>query len=226
MLTRIALRATVGAPFLLIFNAFFFVLGGRQHGTPVWISYAFVHFSYVALLAAPYFVPKSRSSALFGLTMGAVASTYFVVQFIVGCAFIIASPEQYESPLLSQLLLAGLFVVFLAWTAVANEKTSAAEAGSRVHTDYLKRAMSEVGSIVPNINDRETRRKVESVFDAIASSSVKSHHSLAVLEERILTAIGTMRELAGSSNWQGVMSQSDELLGMLSERQRQLKLLN
>jgi hypothetical protein len=226
MLTRIALRATVSAAFLLIFNTFFFVLGGRQHGTPVWVSYAFVHFSYVALLAAPYLVPKSRSSALFGLTTGAVAAAYFVIEFIVGGVFILVSPERYEAPFLTQLLLAGLFVVFFAWTAVVNESTRAGEQDSRIETDYLKRAISEVESIVPNIHDRETRRKVESVFDAIASSPVKSHHSLSVLEARILSAIGTMGEMAGSSNWQGVMSQSDALLGMLSEPQRQLKLLN
>ena len=226
MLTQGALRAAVGAPFLLIFNAFFFVLGGGQHSTPVWTSYAFVHFSYAALLVAPYLIPKSRSSVMFGLTTGAIASAYFVIEFIVGSVFIIASPERYEAPLLSQFLLAGLFVVFFAWTAVGNERTSAAEADSRIHTDFLRRAISEVGSIVSNIHDRETKRKVGSVFDAIASSSVKSHHSLSVLEARILTAIDTMRELAGSSNWQGVISQSDELLGMVSERQRQLKLLN
>lgn len=216
----------MSAPFLLVFNAFFFVLGGRQHGAPVWISYAFVHFSYVALLAAPYLVPKSKSSALFGLTMGAVASGYFVIEFIVGGTFILVSPERYEAPFLTQLLLAGLFTVFFAWTAVVNDSTRAVEESSRVDTDYIKKAMSEVEAIVPNIRDREARRKVEIVFDAIASSPVKSHHSLSVLEARILSAIGTMRELAASSNWQGVMSQSDALLAMISERQRQLKLLN
>src|SRR5450759_2893687 len=147
MLTRIALRATLSASFLLIFNAFFFVLGGRQHGTPVWLSYGFVHFSYVALLAAPHLVPISRNSALFGLTTGAVASAYFVIEFIVGSVFILASPERYEAPLLTQSLLAGLFVVFFAWTAVVNDRTRAAEEDNRIDTDYLKRAMSEVGSI-------------------------------------------------------------------------------
>jgi hypothetical protein len=226
MLTRIALGAGVSAPFLLIFNAFFFVLGGRHHGTPVWMSYAFVHFSYVALLAAPYLVPKGRSSALFGLTTGAVTSAYFVIEFIVGSVFIVASPERYEAPLLTQSLLAGLFVVFFAATAVVNDRTRAGEEDSRIDTGYLKRAMSEVGSIVPNVHDKVARRKVESVSDAIASSPVKSHHSLSAIEATIVTAIGTLRELAVSGNWQEVMSQSDALLGMINERQRQLKLLN
>lgn len=226
MLTRIALRATMGVPFLLIFNTFFFVLGGRQHDTPVWISYAFVHFSYVALIVAPYLVPKGRSSAVFGLTMGAVASGYFVFEFIVGSTFILVSPKRYEGPFLTQLLLAGLFVVVLAWTAAANEGTRAAEDSGRIETAYLKAAMSEVASMIPGIPDRETRRRVEGVLDAIASSPVKSHQSLSDLEARILAAIDAMGAMAASSNRQGVIVQADALIGMLSERQRQLKLLN
>lgn len=226
MLTHVALRAAVGAPFLVVFNAFFFVLGGRQHSTPVWVSYAFVHFSYLALLVLPNLVPKSKSAALFGLTMGAIAWAYFTIEFIVGSAFILAAPEGYEAPLLTQLLLAAMFVGSSAWAAMFNERTRAAEETSRGDTYYLKRAMSEVGSIVPNIRDNETRRKVESVLDALGSSPVKSHHSLSDLEARILSSISTIGELANAGNLHGVVSQADAVLGMLSERQKQLRLLN
>lgn len=226
MLGRVGVRAAAAAPFLLVFNTFFFVLGESRHSSAVWISYAFVHLSYLVVLAAPFFVPRSQSSAVFGLTSGAIAATYFAIELVVGSIFIIAAPENYEAALLTQLLLFGIFVVFSVWAAASNMRTRDTEEDSRIATDYLKKARSEVGLIVASIHDKESRRRVEGVYDAIASSPVKSDPSLSAIETRILVAVGALREVAGSGNWQEVTSQSDALLGMITERQRQLKLLN
>ena len=219
-------RAAAAAPFLVVFNTFFFVLGGSRHSSAVWISYAFIHVSYLVMLAAPYFVPQSQSAALFRLTSGAVASAYFAVELVMGSIFIIAAPEGYEAALLSQLLLFGICVVFFVWAAASDMRTREAEDNSRIATDYIKRAMSELGSIVASIHDKESKRKVEGVYDAIASSPVKSDPSLSAIEARMFVAIGALREVAGSGDWSEVTSKSDALLGMIAERQRQLKLLN
>lgn len=36
--------------FILIFNITFFVLGGIEHGTATWISYSFIHMSYLLII--------------------------------------------------------------------------------------------------------------------------------------------------------------------------------
>ena len=38
----------------IIFNAMFFILGGTDRTTSVWISYGLVHFAYCMLLVTPF----------------------------------------------------------------------------------------------------------------------------------------------------------------------------
>ena len=45
--------------FLIVFNVVFFVAGGTDHPASVWISYGFIHFSYIMLLITPILIRKS-----------------------------------------------------------------------------------------------------------------------------------------------------------------------
>jgi len=52
--------------FLAIFNAMFFILGGREHNVSVWLSYAFIHFAYLMLILTPILIRKGKSAVVFG----------------------------------------------------------------------------------------------------------------------------------------------------------------
>lgn len=83
--------------FLIIFNAVFFIAGGSEHPASVWVSYGFIHFSYLMLVVTPFLVRKETSAAVFGFSLYTISSVYFFVELVTGIIFILISSESYKA---------------------------------------------------------------------------------------------------------------------------------
>ncbi len=212
--------------FLIIFNAMFFMLGGTDHTMSAWISYGFIHFAYFMLLATPFLIRKGKSAAVFGFSLYSISSVYFFIELITGVIFILASPEGYKAAFLVQLCFAGIYAICLISNMIANEHTAEAEEKRQFEIDYVKNATAEMASLLSRISDRETKKKVEKVYDAINSSPVKSHPNVSSLESQILVAITELRNSISETENKTVQNQADALLTIVNERNRQLKLCN
>ena len=75
--------------FLVVFNLIFYTLGGINRPASVWISYFFIHFAYLFLLATPFFVRKGRETGTFSAVLGWISATYFGIELVVGILFIL-----------------------------------------------------------------------------------------------------------------------------------------
>jgi hypothetical protein len=212
--------------FLIIFNAFFFVLGGVGHNVSVWMSYVFIHFAYLMLLLTSRLIRKGKSSAIFGFSLYSISAGYFLVEFVTGIIFILLSPESYKVAFLIQLCIAGLYVVALISSMIANEHTADAEEKRQYQIEYVKDASAKIKSIAGRINDKGTKKKVEKVYDAIHSSPVKSHPNLAQMESRILLSINKLDDAVSGENKESIISLADSLLAAINERNSRLKKLN
>ena len=205
--------------FLIVFNVMFFVIGGTNHRASVWISYGAIHFAYLL-------VSKGQSKEVFGFSLYSLSSSYFVIELITGIIFILVSPESYIAALLVQLCIAGVYAVLLMSNMIANERTADAEEKRQYEIDYVKKAAAELASIMSGISDGDTRTKVEKVHDAISSSPVKSHPSVLSLETQLLTGIADLRAVIRANKRESIIAQSDTLLTMINERNRQLKFVH
>jgi hypothetical protein len=212
--------------FLVIFNALFFSLGGMHHKTSVWISYAFIHFAYFILLLTAKLIRGAKSSAVFGFSLYSVSGTYFLVEFLVGAVIIFNAPDSYVVSLLVQLVLAGSFGIILISNMIANEHTADSEEKRKLQIDYVKQASAELKSIMDRITDKDARRKVEKVYDALYSSPAKSHPNVAQAESRILASIGLLKSAVLSGEKNEIVLMVDQLLIAIDERNRQLKMFN
>lgn len=109
--------------FIIIFNMFFFVLGKMPHPASVWIAYAFIHFAYLTMIATPFLAGKGDASVS-RLALGAVSTGYFVIEFIVGLVIIFISPVKLKASLLTQVVIAAVYVVLLVVNLLANDHTA------------------------------------------------------------------------------------------------------
>ena len=211
--------------FLAVFNTFFFVLGGVDHNVSVWISYGIIHFAYFMLILTPVLLRKGKSSAVFGFSLYSISSIYFFFQLVVGIIFILAAPESYTAALLVQLCIAGLYGIILIPNMIANERTADAEETRHYQIAYVKDASIRLKVILDDISDKDVKKKVERVYDAIYSSPVKSHPNLAQMENRILQAIDELDEAVSVGNTDGVISLANSLLSAVNERNMRLRTL-
>jgi hypothetical protein len=220
------LWAILDLVFLAIFNVLFFLLGGTEHSTSVWISYGFIHFSYLMLLATPLLTRKGKSSALFGAAIGTVSAIYFFAEFLIGLIFVLSKPESYIAALVIQLILAGAFIVVLVSNMLANESSADAEIKHQQEVSYIKSATSEVSALLSLVNDKAAKKKVERAFDELNSSPTKSRSEIAALESNILVALGQLKSAVNGGNGEAISQAADELFAVVAERNRKLKDLN
>jgi len=212
--------------FLVIFNVCFFVLVGVKYNVSVWLSYGFIHFAYLMLLITPRLIRRGKSSAIFGFSLYSISAVYFLIEFVTGIAFIFVSPDSFNIALSVQLGIAGLYIIILISNLIANEHTADAEEKRQYQIAYVKDASVKLKGLLENISDKETKKKVERVYDAIYSSPVKSHPDLAEMENQILQSINGLESAVSTGNKDTIISLANSLSGAVNERNLRLKTLN
>ena len=212
--------------FPVVFNVVFFLAGGFEHKASVWISWGFIHFAYVMLVLTPYLLRRGISTVVFGFSLYSVSATYFFLEFILGLVFIAISSDSYKAALIIQLVIAGLYSLSLVSNMIANEVTADAEEKRQYHIDYIKTASSNLKGLLERITDKETKKKVEKIYDALNSSPVKSHQALVNTESQILMSTDDLASAISSENKDKIISLADSLLITINERNRQLKMFN
>lgn len=212
--------------FLIVFNTIFFVAGGTDHPASVWLSYGFIHFAYIMVLVTPFLTRKSSSSAIFGFALYAVSATYFMVEFVVGLIFILIKPESIKAPLIIQIIIAGVYAVMLIAHLIANESTADSIAKQEAEVSYIKTAASRVKALVGKSADKKINKEIEKVYDALHASPTKSAASVRSLETDIKYAIDELENAVAAQNNDKILTSARNLLNMIDERNRELKLNN
>lgn len=212
--------------FLIIFNALFFALGGVEHSVSVWMSYGFIHFAYLMLILTPLLLRKGKSFAVFGFSLYSISSIYLLVELVAGIIFILVAPESPSAALLVQLIIAGLYGIMLISHMIANEHTADVEEERHYQITYVKDASIKLKGLLESVSDKEVKKKVERVYDAVYSSPSKSHTKLAQMETRILQDINELEDAISRGSRENIISLSNSLLSAANERNMLLRTLN
>lgn len=212
--------------FLAVFNVLFFVVGGTEHIASIWISYGFMHFAYVMVLATALLIRKSKSKAVFGFSLYSISSVYFFLEFIIGLFFIFKINESYKVALSVQLVLAGIYAILLFANLIANEHTADAVAKQNAENNFIKDAASRIKLLVGKATDSEANKKLEKLYDLMHSSPTQSISSVKELETKILDTIAEIEFLMKSDNFAEASARVDLLTSLIEERNSVLKVNN
>ena len=209
--------------FLILFNVAFFTISGFDHKASTWISYGFIHFAYAMLLLTPKLTRGEKSWTALGFPLYAISAIYFLTAFFAGIFFILISLDGYKITLLFQLFIAGFYGIVLVANMIANEYTGNAEEERQPQIAFIKNASAQLKGLLENIDDKETKKAVEKVYDAVYSSPVKSHPNLAQLENRILQSIKELEYIVSTGDNESIISQANLLLATVNEKNSRLK---
>jgi high-affinity K+ transport system ATPase subunit B len=106
---------------------------------------------------------------------------------------------------------------------IANEYTAKADDVRQVNIAYVKEATAKMKSLLENINDKDVRKQVEKVYDVINSSPVKSHPSMAQVENDILVAVDELDDVVSNGDKERIVSLAKSLVKMVDERNLKLR---
>lgn len=212
--------------FLAVFNTVFFMVGGTDHPASAWISYGFIHFSYLMILVTPFLIRKSSSQAVFGFSLYSVSAVYFFVEFIAGLVFIFISSESYKASLVVQVIISGIYAVMLISNLIANEYTADSVEQHEDEVAYIKNAASRVKMLMGKASDKKANKEIERAYDLLHSSPSKSNNAVAPLESAILRAIYELESAVSSKDEDAIFSKSREIISLAETRNDELKKLN
>jgi hypothetical protein len=171
-------------------------------------------------------IRRGKSAAVFGFSLYSISSVYFLVEFVTGIIFIIVSPESFQAALLVQLSIAGLYGIILVSHLLASEYTAEAEEKRQSQIAYIKDASVKVKGLLESMSNKETKKTVERVYDALYSSPVKSHPDLEQKENRILQSVKELERAVVAENKEDVIPVANTLLSLINERNHLLKSLH
>jgi hypothetical protein len=109
---------------------------------------------------------------------------------------------------------------------IANEHTATNAERHETELQYVKQSASQVKAILSQITDKSIAKKVESVYDLLHSSPVKSDSSVCSLEEEIIREISNLDRVARQNDLAQTATLADKIYQLADKRNRQLKLLN
>lgn len=212
--------------FLVIFNVVFFVLGGTEHPASVWISYGFIHFSYIMLMITPKLIRKSSSSAVFGFSLYSISSAYFLIAFIVGVIFVFVRSESYKVSLVSQVIIAGLYLIMLISHMIANEHTADSIERHEMELQYVKESSAKIKGIMGSVEDRKLKKQIEKAYDLIHGSQTKSNNAARDYELTVMDLLEVLEQNIKRNDLVAASTTLDKIIKNAEERNRQVRLGN
>lgn len=209
--------------FIIVFNLFFFLLGGTEHCASVWFSYVMIHVAYGLLLATPYLIAKGTSSTDYGRPVFVGTAVYFFVEFLTGLVFIFVAPQSMTAPILVQITILAVFAVFVLANLIANEHTSENVARHEKESEYVKQCCLKLKILAGKTTDQNISKKIDKAYDIINASPLKSDASVADVEQKVAKKI---TELEATTLDESALSLIDEIIKLANERNQKLQILN
>lgn len=220
---KVVLGILLDLVFLIVFNTVFFILGGIEHSTGVWISYGFIHFAYLMVLTTPLLTRKSSALSVFRMTICGVSSVYFIIEFVVGLIFILINPETIKASLSIQIIIAGIYLVILILNLIANEDTADKLQRQEDEVTFIKNASSRVKAMMDKADDKKVNKTIEQAYDLIHSSPSKSCVSAQAIENDVMNKIGELESAVSSGDKNQIIKTVEEVISLMEERNRKVR---
>ena len=116
--------------------------------------------------------------------------------------------------------MAAIFLALALANLIANEHTADSVERREAELQYVKESSAKLHSVLQQITDRATAKKVERVYDLIHSSLSRSSAAVRSLEQQIINEIEL---LAAQNETEQIVSSADKIYRLADERNRQLK---
>lgn len=225
MIRKSVLWTLLDLVFLIAFNLIFFIVSGLTHTISVWISYTFIHISYVMLLLTPLFTHNNKTKFILGMSISAISYIYFMIDLTCGIMFIIFLSDKLIIPLIVNIVLLALYLLLLISVVLTNERTNANLQIHEAEMKYIDKASSGLENLSIMIDDKNLLKKVNKAYDIISASPVHSDESVKSIENEVLTIIDEMNEmfLTDKNNTYNLI---DKIIYLANKRNAILRKLN
>lgn len=204
--------------FIVVFLIFFFILSGIENSTAVWISFGFIIFSYSVLLCTPIIVEKGFAETDYRWPLLMISLIYFFLSFVTNLIIIIIGSNEYIFTVLANVLLIGIYAIFLLANLLANEHTAKQVKVKVGELRYVKNVSCRLKVLLNNVSDKTLEKKIGEAYDLISSSPAKSNSTVKELEEAIFREVLYIENCDLSTNSLKVVEALETIISLANQR--------
>lgn len=210
--------------FLGVFNIIVFSTT-TEFTTAFWVSYFFIHFSYLMLIISCLTLVKVNSRVVFGYPLIYLSYIYFIVTLIIGSIFMTLKNLSFNSAFVPQIIITGFYIFAYISNLIANEVSISDEEARNGNVLYIKSISSELNMLVSQVSDTLLKKKIENLYDAVRSSQAKSHASVTGVENKIVIKVEELKCQINNKNFTKANIIINDINYLLSERNNRIKLI-
>lgn len=220
------LKILINLAILLLINVIYFGVWGLDHSASAWISYVFIHFSFLVVLVAPFLAEKGTQYVMSRNSIYTITSTYFAVEFVIGTIFIVWSPAGYKLPLFSQFAIMIGFVVALFINAIADTYTAQAAERHQDEMVYIRGCSMKLKELLSEVKGKNNYRKIQKLYDLISTSPARSCATTKSLENQVVRELECLENAVRSENDVLIDASANKIERLANERNRILQVKN
>lgn len=210
--------------FLIVFNFLFFLLGDDSvRNASLWISYGFIHFSYVIFVLSIFMTKKSSGENAYGAPTVYITWKYFVIEFFVGLLFIWINFDGIWLALSTQILLAACAITMWMIHLLANEYTGNSLRVQQHEISYIREYSGRLKFLIPLISDVRVAKEVEKCYELLNASPTHTNLQVSAIEKDIANRISQLEEAVEEKNFVEVSEISKQINRCILERNLKLK---
>lgn len=112
--------------FIVCFNAIFFIQKGFQNTPAIWLCYAFVLFSYAAILLTPHLCGSDGQKPIYFYTPYLITGVYFFVELVFNSIEIFFIQTNFRMVLICNIISTGIYLIILFTMILVNSNTNQA----------------------------------------------------------------------------------------------------
>lgn len=211
--------------FIIIFNIVFFLLKAENNHAATWISYAFIHVAYVAVVITQ-FIDKKHEEVSLNLSSYLISSIYFVVAFITAIIFIIFDPQGYRLALVIQVIYIGIYLILLLINLIANRKIVSSLEAQREHREYVKTVSVYIKKLKTDVHDENITKKLDALYDVVHASPIKITESTYKYEKEIEDRLEKLEYVFDIVDNNNIVKEIESLTELANRRNDILRMSN
>lgn len=209
--------------FVIAFNVLFFLNGGIEHTTAVWIAYGFLHFSYAMVLVTPLISAHGSTAVISKTATYTISIMYFLAELLMSIIIFFAKTEKTKLVTSIEVIITAIFLVILLINLLSDDATEKKQAKYEVQNDYIKNISNQIKYIETLVSDPSAKKRINNLYYLAHSSPIKSNQSLESYENEIVRNISLMEESAQNKEIDRVLSISGEIERLLNKRNFEIR---
>lgn len=214
-----------------LFNVIAFVsvgwIGFEKYTSSFWIGYSFITLTFFGQLFVSYiaFRPSNLQKVFYNFSLLTFSYTGLIFSLIIGGLFMAISALPYYIGIIGSAIILAINAIAVLKAKAAAEIVSEIDDKIKKQTFFIKSLAVEAESVVNRVQNDNNKKIAIKVFEAIKYSDAMSKEELNDIEGKIKLKFEEYTEAIFKGDEEKINIISDELLNLISDRNKKCKLL-